>query len=139
MWPVSGNLLDNDDPGDEPATVTAADATSANGGTVTVDIGGNYTYTPPAGFTGEDSFGYTITDANGDVSAATVVITIGMEDIDLELDKSAMFACNPLDDDDFDDDGIPNWADNDDDNDGIRDGRDKDDDNDGILDKYARS
>ncbi|MEM7801952.1 MAG: DUF11 domain-containing protein, partial [Chloroflexota bacterium] len=46
------------------------------------------------------------------------------------------FVCNPADDDDFDNDGLPNHIDRDDDNDGIRDGRDKDDDNDGTRDRW---
>jgi hypothetical protein len=34
------------------------------GGTVTVNVDGSFTYTPPAGFTGSDSFTYTLEDGN---------------------------------------------------------------------------
>ena len=40
----------------------------------------------------------------------------------------------PIDDEDFDNDGIPDDRDNDDDNDGIPDDKDNDDDNDGVSD-----
>ncbi len=70
------NVLDNDDEGDAPATVTAFDATSANGGSVNIASGGGLSYDPPAGFTGTDTFGYTITDANGDSDSATVSVEV---------------------------------------------------------------
>jgi len=60
------NVLSNDDQGDAPATITAFDATSAKGGTVTDNGDGTFDYDPPAGFTGTDIFTYTITDNNGD-------------------------------------------------------------------------
>ncbi|MDD7915889.1 Ig-like domain-containing protein [Polaribacter ponticola] len=48
---------------------------SNNGGAITVS-GGNVLYSAPAGFTGTDSFDYTITDGNGDAATATVTITV---------------------------------------------------------------
>jgi methionine-rich copper-binding protein CopC len=62
-------------------TVTAFDATSANGGTVSVTTSGanmgQFTYNPPAGFRGADSFTYTITNATGGGHAtATVSISV---------------------------------------------------------------
>jgi hypothetical protein len=73
---LSGTLLGNDDLGDEATTVTAFDSTSVNGGAVTVDAQGNFTYTPVTDFVGSDTFTYTITDADGDSSTATVTINI---------------------------------------------------------------
>ena len=73
---LTDNVMANDDPGDAPATVTAFDATSGQGGTVSMAGDGGFTYTPPAGFEGSDSFGYTITDANGDSDSATVTILV---------------------------------------------------------------
>jgi hypothetical protein len=73
---LSGSLLGNDDLGDEDTTVTAFDSTSVNGGTVTVDDAGNFTYTPVTDFVGADTFTYTITDADGDTSTATVTVNI---------------------------------------------------------------
>ena len=71
--PVTGNVLTNDsdaNPTDsltvaDPATETAAAspvtiATTA-GGTVVINPDGTYEYTPATGFTGEDTFDYTVT------------------------------------------------------------------------------
>ncbi|HXO25813.1 MAG TPA: Ig-like domain-containing protein [Thermoanaerobaculia bacterium] len=62
-----------------PITITAFDATSANGGTVAMTTSGagigQFTYNPAAGYTGADSFTYTISDANGS-STATVHLTL---------------------------------------------------------------
>ncbi len=72
--------------GDGPSSgaITLPSATSANGGTVTVNNNGTpndptddkVIYTPAANFNGSDSFDYTITDSNGDTSTATVTITV---------------------------------------------------------------
>ncbi len=55
------------------ATITA-DAASVEGGAVAV-VPAGIRYTPPAGFTGTDSFGYEIA-SGGDTSAATVTVTV---------------------------------------------------------------
>lgn len=56
-------------------------ATNGNNGTVSVDpVTQQVTYTPDAGFFGEDSFTYIVTDADGDSSSATV--TVKVNDID---------------------------------------------------------
>ncbi len=73
---TTGNVLLNDDPGDAPATITAFAAVSTSGGTVVNNGNGTFTYTPAAGFTGADTFGYTIADADGDTSSATVSVTV---------------------------------------------------------------
>ena len=56
-------------------TVTAFDATSLRGGNVAVAANGTFTYNPPAGYEGLDSFNYTITN-NAGSDVGTVVITI---------------------------------------------------------------
>ena len=45
-------------------------------GTVTVDADGTITYTPEAGFAGEDTFTYAIVDEVGQTATATVTITV---------------------------------------------------------------
>ncbi|MEZ0448758.1 Ig-like domain-containing protein [Cellulomonas sp. ICMP 17802] len=55
-------------------TVTAV-GTPAHG-TVTVAPDGSYTYTPPAGWGGTDTFTYTTTDSAGQTSDATVTIHV---------------------------------------------------------------
>ena len=58
-------------------TVTAFDATSAQGGQVSVDSStGAFTYRPKAGFTGSDSFHYTVTDTHGESATGTVTIVV---------------------------------------------------------------
>lgn len=57
------------------ATITGSSTTSAQGGNVTVNADGSYTYNPLAGYEGADSFTYTITNATGS-STGTVNITV---------------------------------------------------------------
>ncbi|PVW16333.1 DUF7507 domain-containing protein [Marixanthomonas spongiae] len=73
--PVNGNVLPNDyDPDGDPITVTG-NTTPANG-TVTINPDGTYTYTPNPGFTGEDTFEYTICDNGNPALCDTAVVTI---------------------------------------------------------------
>ena len=83
----SFDVLDNDtfgNDGPNTGSITLPSGTTTNGGSVTVDDGGTpndptddtISYTPLAGSTANDSFTYTITDANGDTSTATVNITV---------------------------------------------------------------
>ena len=83
--------------GDEPTTVTAADQggtaitlgtpfATANGGSLTLNSDGTYSYTPPAlgtvppaGLT--EVFNYTITDVDGDPSSSTLTITVNDADL----------------------------------------------------------
>jgi len=56
-----------------------ADLTSANGGDVTVNDDGSFEYTPPAGYSGVDTFTYNVMDNDGDNSyTATVSIGVGV-------------------------------------------------------------
>ena len=66
---------DSDADGDSLA-VSAFDATSAQGGTVSVDADGSFTYDPPSGFSGTDSFSYTVDDGFGGSDTATVTLDV---------------------------------------------------------------
>ncbi|GAA2696765.1 Ig-like domain-containing protein [Actinoplanes palleronii] len=68
---VTGN---DDDPNGDPLTLLGW--TAAAHGTVTAGPGATVRYTPAGGFTGTDTFGYTIADAHGvpDTAAVTVVV-----------------------------------------------------------------
>ncbi|HST51887.1 MAG TPA: Ig-like domain-containing protein [Pyrinomonadaceae bacterium] len=58
------------------AVITSFDSTSVHGGNVTMDtVTGTFTYDPPRGFTGSDSFNYTLSNAAGS-DQGTVVITV---------------------------------------------------------------
>ncbi|HKZ83155.1 MAG TPA: Ig-like domain-containing protein [Anaerolineae bacterium] len=68
---------DSDPDGTGGLTVTSFDATSANGGHVSVAANGSFTYNPPPGFSGADTFTYTVDDGEGNTDQATVSITVG--------------------------------------------------------------
>jgi uncharacterized repeat protein (TIGR01451 family) len=70
---VATGVLTNDGLGTEPTAITAN--TQGTSGTVTCTAG-VCTYTPAAGFTGTDSYTYTITDANGNRDTAIVLVTV---------------------------------------------------------------
>jgi methionine-rich copper-binding protein CopC len=63
-------------------TITAFDATTANGGTVSMTTSGAgigmFTYNPPAGFTGTDTFTYTITNTGGSATATVSIPIVGI-------------------------------------------------------------
>jgi hypothetical protein len=78
---ASVNVLGNDfDADSHPLTVIS----NTNGASGTVTIGGSFggggfalaTYTPNLGFTGSDSFTYTISDGNGGTATGTVNVTV---------------------------------------------------------------
>lgn len=72
---VLGNDVDPDGVG--PAlTVTSFQNPSANNGTVNVSANGAFTYNPAPGFTGVDTFTYTISDGEGNQDTATVTVTV---------------------------------------------------------------
>jgi len=56
-------------------TLTVASATQGQHGSVEVNTNGTVTYTPAAGFTGADSFAYTISDGRGGTATASVAVT----------------------------------------------------------------
>jgi hypothetical protein len=72
---VSGNLLANDSNPEGVSTLTTSLVTSTPGAVVTVNTDGTFTYLPPAGLIGSDSFVYAV--SNGDASSTgTVTITV---------------------------------------------------------------
>lgn len=69
------DVLGNDsDPEGDPLSVTGT-STPANG-SVVINGDGTVTYTPDTGFVGTDTFDYTVTDGQGNVSSATVTVTV---------------------------------------------------------------
>ncbi len=73
----TGNLFDvlaNDsDPDGDPLAITGAGAPAHGSATV---LGGKVSYTPVAGFSGSDTFTYSISDGKGGTASATVAVTI---------------------------------------------------------------
>ena len=100
---LAGNLFTNDtefanDLGSlDTFTLLSFTATSANGGTVSVNSDGSFTYLPAAGFAGTDTFTYTITDdgvtglgaANSGALTSTATVTITVAEKVWYVDASA--------------------------------------------------
>nr|MCS5550164.1 tandem-95 repeat protein [Gammaproteobacteria bacterium] len=73
---VTFDVLSNDNDADVGDTLSVTSTSSANYGTVTINLDGTLTYTPISNFYGSDSFTYTVSDGNGGTDTATVNITI---------------------------------------------------------------
>ena len=71
------DVLDNDtsDPDDDDTLTIVSVTQGSSGGTVTID-GDAIVYTAPYGFTGTDTFTYTIEDSDGLQDTATVTMTV---------------------------------------------------------------
>ena len=76
---ITPNLLDNDTVLDN-ARITSFDSQSAQGGTIEDNRDNTFTYTPSAGFIGEDTFTYTICDRDTPPDCSTATVTIVVND-----------------------------------------------------------
>ncbi|WP_435417884.1 DUF5801 repeats-in-toxin domain-containing protein [Parerythrobacter aurantius] len=95
--PVGGNVLANDTQGADSAKVTSYSGAGGSGGPgdvvqglygfLTIAADGSYSYTRNPGTPGgvSDSFGYTITDGDGDTASALLVIAIANSGTSLDL------------------------------------------------------
>ncbi|MDP4203710.1 MAG: Ig-like domain-containing protein, partial [Bacteroidota bacterium] len=72
---VSGTVAANDTPSGDGGNVWSVKGNPSHG-TVTMNADGTYIYIPTPNYHGTDTFTYSITDANGDQSIATVAITV---------------------------------------------------------------
>ena len=90
---VAGNVLANDtDPEGDPQTVTSN--TNPSNGSVVVNANGAFIYTPDTGFTGTDTFTYTIADDQGATDTATVTVSVGVDAPPLANDDTANVPIN---------------------------------------------
>ena len=69
-------LVHASDADGDSLTVSAVGPTSAKGGTVAL-LSSSVSYTPPAGFSGNDTFSITIMDSRGASVIGTVTVTVG--------------------------------------------------------------
>ena len=72
---IAHATLTANDSGTGTLAVTSFSATTAQGGSVD-DVGGNLIYTPPANFSGDDSFTYQLTDDDATTDTATVTLHV---------------------------------------------------------------
>lgn len=131
---ISWRANDNDIP-----TSGSISATNPSNGTIVLNDNGtaanpsddNITYVPNPGYSGTDSFEYTVCDTNGNCGTATITVVVTSQQIldsdgdgildsfeDLNADNDNNPSTNPTD---TDGDGIPDYLDIDSDNDGIPD------------------
>ncbi len=73
---ANGLLLNDFDDNIPGLTVTGFSPVSVQGGTVSVSANGSFTYNPLNGFTGNDTFTYTITDSDMQTNVGTVKIHV---------------------------------------------------------------
>jgi len=85
--PVNIHIINNDIEGCTPIDTPATSVMSLPlNGTLIPSVTGNYTYTPAPGYTGSDSFTYTVMDKDGNESnMATVYIDIVSEPLAVSL------------------------------------------------------
>jgi uncharacterized repeat protein (TIGR01451 family) len=73
----SGLLINDNDPdGGLVTVVPIVGGTSSNGGDVDVAADGSFTYDPPPGFEGIDTFSYTVQDSDAQTDPATVIFAV---------------------------------------------------------------
>ncbi len=72
-----GVLVNDFDPDGDPLVIAVSDMTSNQGGGVILDASnGSFTYQPPSGFQGTDTFTYALDDGFGGVVSGTVTIEV---------------------------------------------------------------
>ncbi len=72
------NVLSNDsDPDKDPLSIAEV-TLPTNGVAIIAGGGASITYRPGAGFAGQDTFSYTVSDGRGGSDTATVVLTVGV-------------------------------------------------------------
>ena len=87
---AEGDLLANDsDPQGSALTLQTTPASLPANGSVTLFSDGTFVYTPNAGFSGTDSFSYTVTNALGLSDTANVTITISSAVVQTSLVATA--------------------------------------------------
>ncbi|WP_176371577.1 PKD domain-containing protein [Desulfosediminicola flagellatus] len=103
-------LVNDYDPNYDTLTITAVQSPTDQGGIATINDNGSpdypgddfIDYSPPGGFSGTDTFTYTIDDGNGFTDTATVIVTV----------KAASNTCYPYGEPNYDpvtEDGIFLW------------------------------
>ncbi|MEF8844412.1 MAG: Ig-like domain-containing protein [Bacteroidales bacterium] len=79
---ATGNLLGNDyDPDDDRIRIPSVkEDLTHRGGTVTIDTGGSFTYSPPEDFTGTDQYNYKVSDTGSPPLSSSGTLYISVTD-----------------------------------------------------------
>ncbi|WP_455221208.1 Ig-like domain-containing protein [Kaarinaea lacus] len=86
---TTGNVLLNDSDADNDTLgISSFSSISARGGNVVNNQNGTFTYTPPSGFTGSDTFTYVLTDGRGGSDQAVVTINVSQNNGPVALDDT---------------------------------------------------
>lgn len=75
----ASDLLANDidpDTGTNTGLTASGGTTSAQGGNVTINANGSFSYNPPPGFEGTDTFTYTVTDGSSATGTGTITFNV---------------------------------------------------------------
>ncbi|MBR9855580.1 MAG: T9SS type B sorting domain-containing protein [Algicola sp.] len=131
LWRANDNDIPN---------VGSISATDPVNGTIVLNDNGtandpsddDITYVPDLGFSGTDTFDYTVCDTNGNCDTATITVIVSPSGIDLDSDNDGI--ADSFEDLNVDNDNDPSTDPTDTDGDGIPDYLDIDSDNDGIPD-----
>jgi YVTN family beta-propeller protein len=76
---TTGSLLSNaSDVNGASLTAVSGTVSSAHGGSVSISSDGTFTYHPPAGYTGADTFAFSITDGTSTANGTATVTVAGM-------------------------------------------------------------
>ncbi len=73
---MPGVLGNDTDPEAHSLSVSSYDGTSANGGSVSMNTDGSFSYAPAADYCGDDTFTYTANDGNDGTDTATVSVSV---------------------------------------------------------------
>jgi uncharacterized repeat protein (TIGR01451 family) len=71
---ANGVLSNDHDLDGDAISLSSYDSTSAQGGQVSLNADGSFQYSPPLGYSGSDTFSYTIQDTHGESDRATVTL-----------------------------------------------------------------
>lgn len=85
---ASQGVLANDTDDYGGLFVASFDEVSAQGGTVVMQQNGSFTYNPPAGYTGNDSFNYTVQDDGGLQAVGVVNLRINAANVPIAVNDS---------------------------------------------------
>ncbi|MGH9941371.1 MAG: Ig-like domain-containing protein [Pyrinomonadaceae bacterium] len=75
---AEGLLANDSDPdaGTNSGLTVSGPTASAQSGQLTINADGSFNYNPAAGFSGADTFTYTVTDADGKTDTATATLNV---------------------------------------------------------------